>query len=165
MSQIQYIIQIVHNNKLRNCQFLWPTIRSITWKSPGTTDNFASFEISNWMHLFVGQVDCKNHFSQCTMHLSEIYKAGATNVKIRNKQSSIGIYSSQTIGRVKFRTLSWTHLAWIRWRHFAGNGLAPNRWQVITRTNDASAHWSSWLLVIRWKVITRSNDEPVHWCI
>ena len=75
------------------------------------------FEISNWMHLSIGQVDCKNHLSECTIHLSEIYKANATYVKIRNTQLSIGqvlqvfhlsdchFYSSQTIGRVKFRTL------------------------------------------------------------
>ena len=25
----------------------------------------SGFEISNWMHLSVGQVDCKNHLSQC----------------------------------------------------------------------------------------------------
>ena len=48
------------------------------------------FEISNWMHLSVGQVDCKNHLSECTIHLSDIYKANATYVKIRNMQSSIG---------------------------------------------------------------------------
>ena len=76
----------------------------------------SGFEISNWMHLSVGQVDC-NHLSECTIHLSEIYKANATYVKIRNTQSSVGqvlqvfhssachFYSSQTIGRVKFRTL------------------------------------------------------------
>ena len=50
----------------------------------------AGFEISSWMHLSVGQVDCKNHFSECTIHLSEIYKANATYVKIRNTQSSLG---------------------------------------------------------------------------
>ena len=70
------------------------------------------FEISNWMHLSIGQVDCKNHLSKCTIHLSEIYKANATYVKIRNTQSSVGqvlqvfhlsdchFYLSQTIRRV-----------------------------------------------------------------
>ena len=77
----------------------------------------SGFEISKWMHLSVRQVDCKNHLSECTIHLSEIHKANATYVKIRNTQSSVGqvlqlfhlsdchFYSSQTIGRVKFRTL------------------------------------------------------------
>ena len=75
-----------------------------------------------WMHLSIGQdrqVDCKNHSSECTIHLSEIYKANATYVKIRNTQSSVWqvlqlfhlsdchFYSSQTIGRVKFRTLTY----------------------------------------------------------
>ena len=75
------------------------------------------FKISNWIHLSVGQVDCKNHLSECTIHLSEMYKANATYVKIRNMQSSVGqvlhvfhlsdchFYSSQTIRRVKFQTL------------------------------------------------------------
>ena len=74
-------------------------------------------EISNWMHLSISQVDCKNHLSKCTIHLSEIYKANVTYVKIRNTQSSVGqvlqvfhlsdchFYSSQTIRRVKLRTL------------------------------------------------------------
>ena len=63
------------------------------------------------MHLSVRQVDCKNHLSECTIHLSEIYKANATYVKIRNTQSSVGqvlqvfhlsdchFYSSQTIDK------------------------------------------------------------------
>ena len=34
-------------------------IRTATFSTPG-------FEISNWMHLSVGQVDCKNHLSECT---------------------------------------------------------------------------------------------------
>ena len=42
------------------------------------------------MHLSVRQVDCKNHLSECTIHLSEIYKANAIDVKIRNTQSSVG---------------------------------------------------------------------------
>ena len=42
------------------------------------------------MHLSIGQVDCKNHLSECTIPLSEIYKANATYVKIRNTQSSVG---------------------------------------------------------------------------
>ena len=54
---------------------------------------------------------------ECTIQLSKIYKANVTYVKIRNMQLSIGqvlqvfhlsdchFYSSQTIGRVKFRTL------------------------------------------------------------
>ena len=83
------------------------------------------FENSNWMHLSIGQVDCKNHLSKCTIHLSEIYKANATYVKIRNMQSSVGqvlqvfhlsdchFYSSQTIGRVKFRTLQIFSSGWI----------------------------------------------------
>ena len=50
----------------------------------------SGFEISNWMHLSAGQVDCKNHLSECTIHLSEIYKANATYVKIKNMQSSVG---------------------------------------------------------------------------
>ena len=74
-------------------------------------------EISNWMHLSVGQVDGKNHLSECTIHLSEIYNANATYARKRNMQSSVGevlqvfhlsdchFYSSQTIGRVKFWTL------------------------------------------------------------
>ena len=73
-------------------------------------------EVLNWMHLSVRQVDCKNHVPECTIHLSEIYKANATYFKIRNMQLSVGqvqvfhlsdchFYSSQTIGRVKFRTL------------------------------------------------------------
>ena len=37
--------------------------------------SLSGFEISNWMHLSVGQVDCKNHLSECTIHLSEVYKA------------------------------------------------------------------------------------------
>ena len=49
----------------------------------------AGFEISNWMHLSIGQVDCKNHLSECAIHLSEINKANATYVKIRNTQSSV----------------------------------------------------------------------------
>ena len=77
----------------------------------------SGYEISNWMHLSVGQVDCKNHLSKCIIHLSEIYKADATHVKVINTQSSFGqvlqvfhlsdchFYSSQTIGQVKFRTL------------------------------------------------------------
>ena len=85
-----------------------PLCRELT--SPG-------FEISNWMHLSVRQVDCKNHLSECTIHLSEIYKGNATGVKIINMQSSFGkvlqafhlsnchFYSSQTMGWVKFRTL------------------------------------------------------------
>ena len=48
------------------------------------------FEISNGMHLCVGQVDFQNHFSECTIHLSEIYETNATYVKIRNTQSSVG---------------------------------------------------------------------------
>ena len=75
------------------------------------------FEISNWMHLSIGQVDCKNNSFKCTNLLSVIFKANATYVKIRNTQSSVGqvlwvfhlsdcnFYSSQTIRRVKFRTL------------------------------------------------------------
>ena len=47
------------------------------------------FKISNWMHLSVGQVDCKNHLSECTIHMSEIYKTNATYVKIINMQSSV----------------------------------------------------------------------------
>ena len=42
------------------------------------------------MLLSFGQVDCRNHLSECTIHLSEIYKANATNVKIRYTQSSVG---------------------------------------------------------------------------
>ena len=69
------------------------------------------------MHLSVRQVDCKNHLSECPIHLSEIYKANATYVKILNTQSSVGqvlqvfhlsdchFYSSQTFRRAKFRTL------------------------------------------------------------
>ena len=38
----------------------------------------AGFEISKWMHLSIGQVDYKNHLSECTIRLSEIYKASAT---------------------------------------------------------------------------------------
>ena len=84
---------------------------------PVHVPNLAGFEISNWMHLSVGQVGCKNHLSECTIHLSEIYKTNATYVKIRNTQSSVGqvlqvfhlsdchFYSSQTMGRVKFQTL------------------------------------------------------------
>ena len=85
---------------------------------PGTyVPAYSGFKISNWMHLSIGQVDCKNHLSKCTIHLSEIYKANATYVEIRNMQSSVGqvlhafhlsdchFYSSQTIGRVKFQTL------------------------------------------------------------
>ena len=78
---------------------------------------YSGLKISNWMHLSVGQMDCKNHLSECTILLSEIYKANATYVKIRNTQSSVGqvlqvfhlsdchFYSSQMIGWVKFRTL------------------------------------------------------------
>ena len=33
----------------------------------------SGFEISNWMYLSVGQVDCKNHLSECTIHFSEMY--------------------------------------------------------------------------------------------
>ena len=78
---------------------------------------YHTYRLSNWIHLSVGQVDCKNHLSECTIHLSEIYKANATYVKIRNMQSSVGhvllvfhlsdchFYSSHTIGRVKFWTL------------------------------------------------------------
>ena len=81
-----------------------------SWKHYSEDD--AGFEISNLMHLSIGQVDCKNHLSECAIHLSEIYKANATYVKIRNTQSSVGqvlqvfhlsdchFYSSQTIGRV-----------------------------------------------------------------
>ena len=47
----------------------------------------SGFEISNLMHLSVGQVDYKNHLSKCIIHLSEIYKAKATYVKIRNTPS------------------------------------------------------------------------------
>ena len=42
----------------------------------------AGFKISNWMHWSVGQVYCKIHSSKCTIHLSQIYKANATYVKI-----------------------------------------------------------------------------------
>ena len=85
------------------------------------------------MHLSAGQVDCKNHLSECTIHLSEIYKAiDATYVKIRNMQSSVGqvlqvfhlsdchFYSSQTIGWVKFRTLL---LYWISFVGFVFSSL------------------------------------------
>ena len=77
----------------------------------------AGLEISNWMLLSVGQVDCENHLSECTIPLSEIYKGNVTNVKIRNTHSSVGqvlqvfhlsdchFYSSQMIGWVKVRTL------------------------------------------------------------
>ena len=80
-------------------------------------DRWAGFEISNWMPLSGEQVGCKNLLSECTIHLSEIYKANATYVKIRNMQSSVGqvlqvfhlsdchFNSSQMIGRVKFWTL------------------------------------------------------------
>ena len=99
----------------------------------------AGFEISNWMHLSVVQVDCKNHLSECTIRLSEIYKANATYVKIRNMQSSVGqvlqvfhlsdchLYSSQTIGRVKFRTMTrscGTHMKAI------GNAQDVNQWKI-----------------------------------
>ena len=77
----------------------------------------AGFEISNWMHLSVRQVDCKYHLSECTIHLSEVYKANATYVKIRYAVvrrtilqvfhlSDCHFYSSQTIRWVKFRTLA-----------------------------------------------------------
>ena len=70
------------------------------------------------LNALVNQANgCKNHLSECTIHLSEIHKADATCVKSRNTQSSVGqllqvfhlsdchFYSSQTIGQVKFRTL------------------------------------------------------------
>ena len=91
----------------------------------------AGFEISNWMHLSVGQVDCKNHLSECTIYLSEIYKANATYVKIRNTQSSVGqalqilhlsdchFYSSQMVARVKFRALKWNIILWFSKNHSA----------------------------------------------
>ena len=56
----------------------------------GIVDAYAGFEISNWTHLSVGQVHCKNHLSESTIHLSEICKANATYKKIRNTQSSVG---------------------------------------------------------------------------
>ena len=78
---------------------------------------------------------------------SEIYKANATYVKIRNTQSSIGhvlqvfhlsdchFYSSQTIGRVKFQTLHYLNQWWCssvmhiygtrgRW----ANSMVPRWW-------------------------------------
>ena len=95
------------------------------------------------MHLSVGQVDCKNHLSECTIHLSKIYKANATYVKIRNTQSSVGqvllvfhlsdchFYSSQTIGRVKFRTL-------VKQTHMVRAAPCSQRfWLTVDqRTND-----------------------------
>ena len=99
----------------------------------------AGFEFSNWMHLSVGQVDCKNKLSECSIHFSEIYKANTIYVKIRNTQSSVRqvlqvfhlsdchFYSSQTIGRVKFRTLS-SRLFFSTSGHYTGN------WVDITHT-------------------------------
>ena len=58
---------------------------------------FPGFEISNWMHLSIGQADCKNHLSECTISLSEIYKANASYVKIRNTQSSVGQVLTMTV--------------------------------------------------------------------
>ena len=63
-----------------------------------------------------GKLIIKNHLSECTIDLSEIYKANATYAKIRNMQLSVGqvlqvfhlsdcnFYFSQMIGWVKFRT-------------------------------------------------------------
>ena len=71
----------------------------------------------NAYNLSIREVNCKNHLSECTIHLFETYKANATYVKIRSVQSSVGqvlqvfhlydchFYWSQTIRRVKFRTL------------------------------------------------------------
>ena len=98
----------------------WPAasavreVQYVTYRQ--TSDISPGFEISNWMHLSIGQVDCKNQLSECIINLSEIYKANATYVKIRNAQSvgqvlqvfqlsDCHFYLSQTIGQVKFRTL------------------------------------------------------------
>ena len=105
----------------------WPRVLSISERLVNSCLNSfrpsAGFGISNWMHLSVGQVECKNHLSECTIHLSEIYKANTTYVKIRNMQSSIRqvlqvfhlsdchFDSSQTIGQVKFGTLEWNMYA------------------------------------------------------
>ena len=114
-----YVVFFVSSKSDKRSNFADLVLYAYTGPSYNT-----GFEISNWMHLSVGQVDCKNHLSECTIHfhLSEIYKANATYVKIRNMQSSIGqilqvfhlsdchFYSSQTIGRVKFLTLNSTCL-------------------------------------------------------
>ena len=103
------------------------------------------FEIANWMHLSVGQVNCKNHLSKCTIHLPEIYKANATYVKIRNTKSSVRqvlqvfhlsnchFYLSQTIGRVEF----WTLKSVTNWRIPAtkGWGKARKTWSKCVK-ND-----------------------------
>ena len=123
--------------------WFWLTSLSYIGRTPG-------FEISNWMHLSVRQVDCKNHLSECTIHLSEIYKANATYVKIRNTQSPVGqvlqvfhlsdchFYSSQTIGGVKFRTLDpelvMLQLVTCRW---------PGTWLI--------SPWTKWPPFHRWR--------------
>ena len=114
-----HMTQITHQQKFLSIFLLWTEYcRKLDQTNYRLTKSQkAGFEISNWMHLSVGQVDCKNHLSECTIHLSEIYKANATYVKIKNTQSSVGqvlqvfhlpdchFYLSQTIGRVKFQTL------------------------------------------------------------
>ena len=100
---------LYHSYKVYD-QFLWNTSSPCTFKRTIWVSNLPNpypsmlsdlkfiytwyiligFKISNWMHLSVRQVDCKNHLPECTIHLSEIYKANATYVKIRNTQSSVG---------------------------------------------------------------------------
>ena len=108
------------------------------------------------MHLSVRQVDCKNHLSECTIHLSEIYKANATYVKIRNTQSSVGqvlqvfhlsdchFYSSQTIRRVKFRTL--VRAAWPQVSSYYPSHCLP---RVYFVTSIDAPQWVNTLRLIQ----------------
>ena len=138
----------------------------------------SGFEISNWMHLSVGQVDCKNHLSECTIHLSEIYKANATYVKIRNTHSSVGqvlqvfhlsdchFYLSQMIGRVKFRTLGL--ICTLHGSVFATPLIHALRQHLRNVLHLARCHGTIWQCNWRWKGVTKKSTGSftlgMIWC-
>ena len=77
------------------------------------------FEISNWMHLSVGQVDCKNHLSECTIHLSEIYKVNATYVKYAVVRLSFLLVSDDRTSEISNPAIQ----HWALWLHVLGSNL------------------------------------------
>ena len=97
-----------------NCR-CWPYQDPTHDKSVLVTQVMAGFEISNWMHLSVRQVDRKNHLSECTIHLSEIYKAMMQlmwNSEIRSRPSDESCRYSTCL------TVIFTCLRWSEEWHF-----------------------------------------------